>query len=131
PHHSRRRERSGEELRPMHERNQQGVGDEVQPIRAHGLTRRDFLRMGASAAALLAVPAGLYGTLARAATARPVKIGVIGSLTGAVSVWGRVTRDGATLAVEQINAAGGILGRPVELIVEDDASAPDTGVRRA
>ncbi|MBO8142480.1 MAG: ABC transporter substrate-binding protein [Firmicutes bacterium] len=96
-----------------------------------GFSRREFLRRSASAAALLAAPATVFGTLARAAVARPVKIGAIGSLTGAVSVWGRVLRDGAQLAVDQINRSGGILGRPVELIVEDDASAPDVGTRRA
>ncbi|HEY8497522.1 MAG: ABC transporter substrate-binding protein [Limnochordales bacterium] len=114
-----------------HASRRPGAAADGEPAPVGRLTRRDFLRLGASAAALLAAPAGLYGTLARAAAARPVKVGVIGSLTGAVSVWGRVTRDGATLAVEQVNAAGGILGRPVELIVEDDASAPDVGVRRA
>lgn len=105
------------------------VGRELVVDRSY--TRREFLRRSAAAGAVLAAPALLYGAATRANTARPVKIGVIGSLTGVVSVWGRVTRQGAELAVEEINAAGGILGRPVELIVEDDESRADVGTRKA
>lgn len=98
---------------------------------AAGYTRREFLRKGAAASAALAAPAFLYGAAARANTARPVKVGAIGSLTGVVSVWGRVLRQGAEMAVDEINAAGGILGRPVELVIEDDESRADVGTRKA
>lgn len=94
------------------------------------LSRRRFLAASTALAAGAAVPAGLFGRAVSAAAA-PVRIGAIGSLTGAVSVWGRVLKEGAELAVEEINAAGGILGRPVQLIVEDDESKPDVGTRKA
>jgi len=38
---------------------------------------------------------------------------------------------GAKLAVEQINAKGGILGRPIELLIEDSANDVGTGVQKA
>ena len=53
---------------------------------------------------------------------KPVKIGYVAGLTGRVADQGIGGRNGAVLAVEELNAAGGIKGRPVELIVKDDAS---------
>ena len=49
-----------------------------------------------------------------------VKIGIIGGLTGRVADLGIAGRDGAMLAVEEINASGGIDGRRIELIIKDD-----------
>lgn len=51
-----------------------------------------------------------------------VKIGGAFSLTGFVSAWGEADRNGAMLAVEEINKRGGINGKKVELIIEDTAS---------
>ncbi|MGM0427217.1 MAG: ABC transporter substrate-binding protein, partial [Thermodesulfobacteriota bacterium] len=50
----------------------------------------------------------------------PIKLGFSGCLTGRLSDLGTSGRNGAILAVEQVNEAGGINGRPVELIVRDD-----------
>jgi branched-chain amino acid transport system substrate-binding protein len=55
----------------------------------------------------------------------PLRIGVITGLTGPTAAWGEPTRNGAMLAVEKINAGGGIAGRPVELITEDDQGKPE------
>lgn len=49
----------------------------------------------------------------------PIKIGWLGPLTGDVATVGEATRDAAVLAVKEINEAGGINGRQLELIVED------------
>ncbi|MBC7233194.1 MAG: ABC transporter substrate-binding protein [Chloroflexi bacterium] len=49
-----------------------------------------------------------------------IKIGFFGALSGDQAVWGQADRDGVILTVEQINAAGGILGKKVELVVYDD-----------
>ncbi|MFN3005351.1 ABC transporter substrate-binding protein [Mycolicibacterium wolinskyi] len=58
----------------------------------------------------------------------PVRIGQVTSLTGS-NYMGLENRDGAALAVEQINDAGGVLdGRRVELIVVDDQSSPQGAV---
>jgi branched-chain amino acid transport system substrate-binding protein len=61
----------------------------------------------------------------------PIKIGMTDELTGAASALGHSEVQGATLAVAQINAKGGILGRPVDLLVEDDANDVGTGVQKA
>ena len=51
-----------------------------------------------------------------------IKIGAVTCLTGALSTFGVSSIQGAKLAVEEINAAGGVLGQPIELIVEDNGS---------
>ncbi|MCK4670523.1 MAG: ABC transporter substrate-binding protein [Nanoarchaeota archaeon] len=53
------------------------------------------------------------------ATVEPIKIGYIGILTGMYATIGIPNVRGIEIAVEEINAAGGIAGRPVELIIED------------
>jgi branched-chain amino acid transport system substrate-binding protein len=51
-----------------------------------------------------------------------IKIGAVTCLTGALSTFGVSSVQGAKLAVEEINAAGGTLGQPIQLIVEDNGS---------
>ena len=58
----------------------------------------------------------------------PVRIGLIAPLSGPSSDFGRPVLHGAQLAVHEINAAGGYLGRPVELVVHDDQGQPDAGL---
>jgi branched-chain amino acid transport system substrate-binding protein len=54
-----------------------------------------------------------------AATNDPIKIGHYGSLTGKDAAFGVATRKGILLAVEELNAKGGVLGRKLEYLVED------------
>jgi branched-chain amino acid transport system substrate-binding protein len=54
--------------------------------------------------------------------AEPIKIGVVAPLTGPLADAGRYGVQGAKLAVEEVNKAGGVLGRQLELVVEDDQS---------
>src|SRR5579863_8007520 len=54
--------------------------------------------------------------------ADPIKIGVVAPLTGPIADAGRYGVQGARLAVEEVNKAGGVLGRPLELVIEDDQS---------
>ena len=71
--------------------------------------------------------AGLaLAALARAAapTGEPVKLGFFMSVTGRDASFGEAALRGSRLAVDDLNAAGGIFGRPVELIVEDNRSLP-------
>jgi branched-chain amino acid transport system substrate-binding protein len=65
-------------------------------------------------------------TLTRAAvpTGEPVKLGFFMSLTGRDASFGEAALRGARLAVDDLNTAGGIFGRPVELVVEDNRSLP-------
>jgi branched-chain amino acid transport system substrate-binding protein len=60
--------------------------------------------------------------------AEPIKIGMVVPLTGPIADAGRYGMQGAKLAVEEINAAGGVLGRPLELIIEDDQTQNPTTV---
>ena len=69
--------------------------------------------------------------LAQTAPVEPIRIGAILSVTGSIASLGIPERDGALLARKVINERGGIKGRPVELIVEDDASSPDAAVTKA
>jgi branched-chain amino acid transport system substrate-binding protein len=70
-----------------------------------------FLRM-------LAMAAGLPAFAAQAAD--PIKIGMVAPLTGPAAESGRFQTQGAKLAVDEINKAGGVLGRPLDLTIEDD-----------
>ena len=54
--------------------------------------------------------------------AEPIKIGVVAPLTGPLADAGRYGVQGAKLAVEEVNKAGGVLGRQLELVIEDDQS---------
>ena len=59
--------------------------------------------------------------------AADIKIGALMSLTGALGPYGPPIANGAQLAVDQINAAGGILGQNLELVIRDTATSPDVG----
>lgn len=59
-----------------------------------------------------------------AVAAEPIRIGEVEPLTGKEAAFGQSSHHGIVLAVEEINAAGGILGRPVELVTEDNQSRP-------
>jgi branched-chain amino acid transport system substrate-binding protein len=59
----------------------------------------------------------------------PIKIGFSAELTGARGELGVMARNGAQLAVEEINAAGGVNGRPIELLIRDDQGDPKIAER--
>jgi branched-chain amino acid transport system substrate-binding protein len=61
----------------------------------------------------------------------PVKIGAITSLSGFLAAFGQEQMKGAQLAVQQMNDAGGLLGRPVELIERDDKVQPAEAAKQA
>ena len=58
-----------------------------------------------------------------------IKIGLSGPFTGGSSPMGISMRDGAKLAVEEINKAGGVLGRQIQLVERDDEAKPERGVQ--
>jgi branched-chain amino acid transport system substrate-binding protein len=58
-----------------------------------------------------------------------VRIGVITSLTGSNAAFGQAHKAGYQIALDEINAAGGINGKPVELDIYDDQSKPDQAVQ--
>ncbi len=75
----------------------------------------------------LAAGAGCKGGAQTAANT--FRIGVITSLTGPAAAFGQAHKNGYTIAVEEINAKGGVLGKPVELDYYDDQSKPDQAVQ--
>ena len=89
--------------------------------------RRKVLK-GAAALGLTQI-ASPFVIAARGET--PVRIGMVDPLTGVYAAVAQNEVTGAKLAVEQINAKGGILGRPIELLVEDSANDVGTGVQKA
>ncbi len=82
------------------------------------MQRRRML-LGCLAAAGMVCGAMVAG---HAAAAEPIKIGVVNMLTGPLAEAGQFTVNGLQLAQEDINKAGGVLGRPVELRTEDNGS---------
>lgn len=91
------------------------------------LKRRDFLKRSAIASAAMAFP-----TLTRHSFAsEPIKVGALYSQTGGLSVAEKLLANGVLMAISEINATGGVLGRPVEVVVEDGASDPRTFSEKA
>ncbi|MCA1639660.1 MAG: ABC transporter substrate-binding protein [Acidobacteria bacterium] len=57
-------------------------------------------------------------------TGGDIKVGVYGDLTGGTASFGQSTKNGVQLAVDEINAAGGVNGRKITLVIEDDQGQP-------
>jgi urea transport system substrate-binding protein len=66
-----------------------------------------------------------------AAAAEPIRIGAVLPFSGGVELYGQQAKLGLDLAVKDINAAGGILGRPIEVIYADDKTRPASAVAAA
>jgi branched-chain amino acid transport system substrate-binding protein len=84
-------------------------------------TRRAVLAGAASAVAAAGVARTGLGASAQSSD-EPIKIGAPYNLNGALASIDNPARDGSLLAVKQINEAGGVLGRPIELVVYDGKS---------
>ncbi|MER3457348.1 MAG: hypothetical protein C4309_00580 [Chloroflexota bacterium] len=103
------------------------------------VSRRDFLRIasgmiGATAASALLAACGQPTVAPSAATAAPsadrVRLGMMTTLSGIGSIHAPPTINAATLAVDEINAAGGLLGKQVDLIIEDNHTDVDIAVQK-
>jgi branched-chain amino acid transport system substrate-binding protein len=79
----------------------------------------------------VALAASLAAAFTSARAADPIKIGVQGPFTGGSSSMGVSMRDGVRLAVDEINKAGGVLGRPLALVERDDEAKNERGVQIA
>lgn len=75
--------------------------------------------------------AGLLALLAGCGSDEPVRIGLLAGLSDRGSDFGESVRNGVILAVERQNRAGGINGRPIELIVRDDGQEREQAIRAA
>lgn len=88
--------------------------------------RRTRATLATALVSLSALPLAAQTPPPKSAPA-PVRIGLIAPLSGPSSDFGRPVLNGAQMAVDEINAAGGYLGRPIELVVHDDKGQPDAG----
>src|SRR3954463_12193811 len=92
------------------------------------VTRRRLIGYGAGAlGATMLVPAPWRAAFGQA---KPYKIGTLQPLSGSAAAGGKTALVGVQMAVDRINKAGGINGRPVEIVIADDESKPDVGRRK-
>lgn len=87
-----------------------------------------FSRVGLLAVLALVASASPLPAQAQAAKGEPYRIGIILPMTGPTADYGADFNRGATLAEEEINAAGGIKGRPIKLVLGDSKNQPKDGV---
>ncbi len=98
--------------------------------------RRDFIKtagfgvLGASVAAVLG-GSRVLASSEKDAPKKPIIVGLIHTMSGPVAMYGKSCAIGGQIAVEEINKAGGVLGRPIGQIVRDSKLSPEVGVREA
>lgn len=93
----------------------------------NNISRRDFLKSAATLTGAAVLTSSLPGiSLAQ----EPVKIGGLWPLTGVFGPSGIPQRNGALVAMNRLEAEGGVNGKPVKLIVEDTAGKPEQAVRK-
>jgi urea transport system substrate-binding protein len=105
------------------------------------VSRREFLKYSAILAAAGAgskfltgcapAPAVPAEPAAKEPSGAPIRLGVLAPMTGIATWSGEMMRDCTQLAVNEINAAGGLLGRPVEIVLEDTETNPEKAVAKA
>ena len=91
--------------------------------------RRDLLKSVCRLSFALLICCALPTKSTSAVAADPIKIGAVLPFSGGVELYGRQAKLGLDLATKEINAGGGILGRPLEVIYEDDQTDPAVAVK--
>ena len=84
------------------------------------INRRGFIANGISATALVAT-----GSTGWTQSRGPIKIGAFGPISGNAAAQGASVRELVEMAANLKNAAGGLLGRPIEMVIGDDAGKPE------
>lgn len=79
-------------------------------------------------ALILGIAAYLFWPRSSSQSRDPIHVGFIDPLTGPFAAFGEPVRDGALLAVDEINAGGGVGGRPIRLHLQDDGGNPTRSV---
>jgi branched-chain amino acid transport system substrate-binding protein len=87
------------------------------------MTRRRAAAFAAAIATTLAACSG--GGTSGQGGSEEILVGEFGSLTGGTATFGQSTHNGVTMAFDEINAAGGVLGKKLKVLVEDDQSKPE------
>lgn len=100
---------------------------------ANNITRRQFLVHSAAAASFATAFTGpwKYNRVYAATSDKPIKIGLTHDASGQFANSGQAEKRGTILAIEEANAGGGVLGRPVEYVWMDTETTPQTGTRVA
>lgn len=99
-----------------------------------GINRREFLKAGVGTLAVGAAMAGGLGFPKAAKAAKlkdPIKIACMGVHSGPLGNNGEFMRQGALLAIEEINSKGGILGSKIDFSFRDDENKVDTAIKNA
>lgn len=117
------------------------VGDPIKEPFRSAIDRREFLKRSGFSVAALTLGGGLLAACASDddgdggnggnGGGEPFKLGALIPLTGIETHVGQSMQVSTEIAVEEINANGGVLGRQIELIIEDEASDPAVAVERA
>jgi len=81
--------------------------------------------------AMMVMAIMITGCTKKEKAVEPIKMGVAGPHSGDLASYGIPTVKAAELVVDKVNAAGGVLGRPVELLVEDDVCKPEVATNTA
>jgi branched-chain amino acid transport system substrate-binding protein len=84
------------------------------------INRRRFIANGISATAVVAA-----GSASWAQSREPIKIGAFGPMSGNAATQGASIRESVEMVANLKNAAGGLLGRPIEVVIGDDAGKPE------
>jgi branched-chain amino acid transport system substrate-binding protein len=96
----------------------------------HHVIRQAMRAVALAAAALGAVAcSGSKDASGGGSGGNAIKVGVYGPFTGGSSPMGASMRDGVRLAVDEINAKGGVLGRKIQLVERDDQATPERGAQ--
>src|SRR5579859_6782314 len=100
------------------------MGNDTSP---RSIRRRTILRAGAAAGALQLAPPFILSARGES----PIKLGMVDPFTGVYAAIAQSEMEGAKFAIAEINKKGGVLGRQLELLVEDSANDVGTGVQKA
>lgn len=101
------------------------------------MQRRIFRAAACALAAALALAStgcggGAAGDDEKSASSEgPIKVALITDVSGAVALFGEANVNGVKMAVEELNAEGGVLDRKIELLIKDSKATPETGVQLA
>ena len=107
-----------------------GLGTKPKPRKEEGMKRYGLgKKLYFALVVLLTIFLAFSGHIVAAAEKEPIKIGLVCGLTGPIYITTKPHVDGINLALKEINASGGILGRPVEIFLRDDEGKVDIGVR--
>ena len=89
------------------------------------------MRIGIRFLTVLGMVSSLVVAVPSANAAEAIKIGAIYIMSGPFAIYGKFARDGMELAVDEINASGGVMGRKLELVIEDSTGKARVAIQAA